>query len=110
MKLRIANERRPRVVTVPNFDLCLLSSKALRNNCPIPFLLLDFSELRVYRIVRFIARKLIFFFVQDILSENVRNASLMAEICREEVPKLCSRSLISKETRPCSTQGTLSTK
>lgn len=29
----------------------------------------------------------------------------MAEICREEVPKLCSRSLISKETRPCSTQG-----
>ncbi|KAG4069705.1 hypothetical protein HA402_002284, partial [Bradysia odoriphaga] len=41
---------------------------------------------------------------QDILSENVRNASLMAEICREEVPKLCSRSLISKDTRPCSTQ------
>lgn len=41
----------------------------------------------------------------DSLQENVRNASLMAEVCREEVPKLCSRSLISKETRPCSTQG-----
>lgn len=34
-----------------------------------------------------------------------RNASLMAEICREEVPKLCSRSLIAKGTRPCSPQG-----
>lgn len=29
----------------------------------------------------------------------------MAEICREEIPKLCSRSLIAKGTRPCSTQG-----
>lgn len=37
--------------------------------------------------------------------ENVRNASLMAEVCREEVPKLCSRLLISRETRPCSTHG-----
>lgn len=29
----------------------------------------------------------------------------MAEVCREEVPKLCSRLLISRETRPCSTHG-----
>lgn len=40
------------------------------------------------------------------MADNVRNASLIAEICREEVPKLCSRSLISKETRPCSNHGT----
>lgn len=37
--------------------------------------------------------------------ENVRNASLIAEVCREDTPKLCSRLLISRETRPCSTQG-----
>lgn len=38
-------------------------------------------------------------------TENIRNASLIAEVCREDVPKLCSRLLISSETRPCSTQG-----
>lgn len=45
----------------------------------------------------------------DGLAEDVRNASLIAEVCREEVPKLCSRLLISHETRPCSTHG-MSTK
>ncbi|XP_055704639.1 uncharacterized protein LOC129802670 isoform X2 [Phlebotomus papatasi] len=29
------------------------------------------------------------------------NSSLLAEICREDVPKLCSRSLITKRARPC---------
>lgn len=47
------------------------------------------------------------FIIIDGLVENVRNASLMAEVCREEVPKLCSRLLISRETRPCSTHGKL---
>uniref|UniRef100_A0A182W9G2 CUB domain-containing protein n=1 Tax=Anopheles minimus TaxID=112268 RepID=A0A182W9G2_9DIPT len=33
-----------------------------------------------------------------------RNASLIEQICREEVPRLCSRSLVAKGSRPCSTQ------
>lgn len=37
--------------------------------------------------------------------EYTRNASLIEQICREEVPRLCSRSLIAKGSRPCSTQG-----
>lgn len=37
--------------------------------------------------------------------EYTRNASLIEQICREEVPRLCSRSLITKGSRPCSTQG-----
>lgn len=45
------------------------------------------------------------FFLEDGLEENVRNASLVAEVCREDAPKLCSRLLISRETRPCSTYG-----
>ncbi|XP_062564229.1 uncharacterized protein LOC134227043 [Armigeres subalbatus] len=36
--------------------------------------------------------------------EYTRNASLIEQICREEVPRLCSRSLITKGSRPCSTQ------
>lgn len=43
--------------------------------------------------------------IAETLLEVTRNATLMAEICREEVPKLCSRMLISRDTRPCSTQG-----
>lgn len=33
------------------------------------------------------------------------NSSLLAEICREDVPKLCSRSLITKRARPCTADG-----
>uniref|UniRef100_A0A182QA36 CUB domain-containing protein n=1 Tax=Anopheles farauti TaxID=69004 RepID=A0A182QA36_9DIPT len=36
--------------------------------------------------------------------EYQRNASLIEQICREEVPRLCSRSLVAKGSRPCSTQ------
>ncbi|XP_052564459.1 uncharacterized protein LOC120432544 isoform X2 [Culex pipiens pallens] len=36
--------------------------------------------------------------------EYSRNASLIEQICREEVPRLCSRSLVAKGSRPCSTQ------
>ncbi|XP_055620244.1 uncharacterized protein LOC129764786 isoform X2 [Toxorhynchites rutilus septentrionalis] len=36
--------------------------------------------------------------------EYTRNASLIEQICREEVPRLCSRSLVAKGSRPCSTQ------
>ncbi|XP_058459411.1 uncharacterized protein LOC131435488 isoform X2 [Malaya genurostris] len=36
--------------------------------------------------------------------EYTRNASLIEQICREEVPRLCSRSLVTKGSRPCSTQ------
>lgn len=39
--------------------------------------------------------------------EYSRNASLIEQICREEVPRLCSRSLVAKGSRPCSTQGEL---
>lgn len=38
-------------------------------------------------------------------AENFRNATLITEVCREDVPKLCSRLLISSETRPCSPHG-----
>lgn len=41
--------------------------------------------------------------------EPARNATLVAEICREDVPKLCSRMLLSRETRPCSSEGTIQT-
>lgn len=33
------------------------------------------------------------------------NSSLLAEVCREDVPKLCSRPLISKRARPCNSEG-----
>lgn len=33
------------------------------------------------------------------------NSSLLAEVCREDVPRLCSRSLITKHARPCTTAG-----
>lgn len=39
------------------------------------------------------------------MNTGVRNASLIEQICREEVPRLCSRSLVAKGSRPCSTQG-----
>lgn len=34
-----------------------------------------------------------------------QNATLLGEICKEETPKLCPRSLISKGARPCSPTG-----
>lgn len=41
-------------------------------------------------------------------AETTRNASLIEQICREEVPRLCVRSLVAKGSRPCSTKGKFS--
>lgn len=37
--------------------------------------------------------------------DSMPNSSLLAEVCREDVPKLCSRPLISKRARPCNAEG-----
>lgn len=49
-------------------------------------------------------RKLTYFIIVN-FHTGARNASLIEQICREEVPRLCSRSLVAKGSRPCSTQG-----